>query len=424
MLRLHRGPGGTVCEDRPPSTKVNAPVPDLLPFRGLRFRDMVDLTRLAAPPYDVVDEEERAALENSDPRNAVRLILPQGGDERYASAAAALSAWRADGSLSLDDRAGLYAYRMTWSDGGRSRRTTGVIGALVLPDSGSVGDVLPHERTLPKPRSDRLDLLRATRANLDPIWALSLGSGMSECLADGALLASAVDPEGARHELSVLGDEHAAAIQAIVRSAPVLLADGHHRFETACTYRDEHPLDTGAGAIMAYVVELADDSLCVRPIHRLVTGAPTGLVDRLRDAFEVIPAGPNTPEALGTLEAAMDERGGIGLVEPRGLTLLILGPSARSAVGRLPEALQDVDGALFDVTVRPMLEGAELGYRHDAGAVAALVAKGAADAAFLLRAVTVPQIRAAALAGVRMPEKTTFFAPKPRTGLVFRLLDG
>ncbi len=246
----------------------------------------------------------------------------------------------------------------------------------------------------------------------------------------GAPVATALDAHGARHELWRLADPATIdAITSTVAAAPVVLADGHHRFETAATYRAERAAaeraaagpDPGAASIMALVVELADEQLCVRAIHRLVHGAPPDLRTRLAVMFDVRAAGANTPDAVAALQRRMQVEGGLGLVDGSGLALLVPRPDrlAPELAGQ-PEQLRSVDASVFDAGVRPAFGDAELTYRNDAPTVASLVDKGAADAAVLLRAVTIDQIRAAALARLRMPEKTTFFEPKPRTGMVFR----
>ncbi|HMG25213.1 MAG TPA: DUF1015 domain-containing protein [Acidimicrobiia bacterium] len=421
------------------STKVNRLVPEFLPFRGIRYalREAdapADVAAVAAPPYDVIDDDDRAGLEAADPRNSVRLILPRDGEDgrdRYRVAADCLHEWRRDGVLVVDDPARFYLYEMLFEDeNGRFRRTHGVVGALGLPPSGrgpaDVG-VLPHERTMNTATSDRLSLLRATRANLDPIWVLSLTEGLSTLLVPHRLplIAYCEDGDGVTHRLFRLTEpERIAAVSKSVAAAPVVLADGHHRFETACAYRDERLAagidDVGAGRIMAFAAELADDELSVRPIHRLLHGVEgVDVRGALTGRFSVVEAGPNTPDGIASLRRRMRDEGGLGLVDRSGLALL---RPAADVVGE-PEVLRDVDSTRFDTHVRPALPGATVTFRSDAAAVAALVEKGAVDAAVLLRPVSVAQIRAAAFAGVRMPEKTTFFSPKPRTGMVFRSLD-
>jgi uncharacterized protein (DUF1015 family) len=404
-------------------------VADLVPFRGVRYTDGPDLSTVAAPPYDVVDAREHAELLARDANNAVRLILPDGAQgDPYECAALTLAAWLGDGVLAVDASPALYAYRMiTPGTGARAGTTVGVIGALTLPDGPDQGEILPHERTLPKAKSDRLALLRATRANFDPIWGLTLSRGLTELVAEVETVAFAVDDGGVRHELGVItAAEPLEAIRSLVRSAPVVLADGHHRFETACTYHQEVG-DAGAGKILALVVELDDAQLDVRPFHRVVTGDVGDLRPRLAHdrMLRVQPRGAATPDGLAALLSELETAGALGLVDHAGLALLAIddaGPGAATC-DALPPTLRDVDAARFDVLVRPTLDGATLAYRSDAAAVAAEVREGSADAAILLRPVTVSQIRAAAAAGVRMPEKTTYFAPKPRTGLVMRVLD-
>jgi uncharacterized protein (DUF1015 family) len=406
-------------------------VPDFLPFPGIRYavrRDGSapdDISDVCAPPYDVVEPEARVALAARAPHNAVRLILP----DNYAAAAATLARWRADGVLTTDARPAFSIYRMDFrGDDGRPQQTTGVIGALGLDDAGGV---LPHERTLPKAKSDRLELLRATRANLDPIWGLSLGSGLTALLEpDGPPLAHAVDEDGFHHSLWRLDDpDRVAAVASAVGSGKLVLADGHHRYETARNYRSERAAgavpDPGADKIMTLVVELAPEQLCVRAIHRMLSGlGGTDLRTALSNAFSVRDIGPSGPEGIAALETTMQREGGLGLVDERGLALLTPRPDLEARMREQPEQLRTVDSARFDVGVLPAVpDGVSLAYRNDAAAVAAQVAEGNADAAVLLRPVSVKIIRDAAEAGVRMPEKTTYFAPKPRTGMVFRSLD-
>jgi uncharacterized protein (DUF1015 family) len=398
-------------------------VPDFLPFPALRYAisgHATDLSAVCAPPYDVIEPEDRAALLATDPHNAVRLILP----DSYTAAADLFAQWQANGTLVLDEAPTFSIYRMQFTgDDGTARVTTGVIGALELDRDG----VLPHERTLPKAKSDRLELLRATRANFDPIWGISLAPGLSDLLQPrGEPLAVARDRDGVHHELYPVTDPaRLATISAAVAEAGLVLADGHHRFETACTYRDERgPDDPAAGAIMALVVELAPDQLCVRAIHRLLNDlGPLHIRDALAPVFDVRDAGANDAAGVVALEAAMRRERALGLVDAEGLALLVPTRALEQLVAELPAPLRGVDAARFEAGVLPAVPGVSLGYRNDAATVAAEVGKGNAQAAVLLRPVDVETIRAAAAAGLRMPEKTTFFAPKPRTGIVFRSLD-
>ncbi|MGZ4756046.1 MAG: DUF1015 family protein [Acidimicrobiia bacterium] len=419
----------TVPESVGPSRSItwepNTALPDFVPFRGLRYRHD-DLAAVTAPPYDVIDPDERAVLVARSPHNAVRLLLPEGD---YEGAARDLDAWQADGTLELDPEPAFYGYRMDFTDEhGKRRSTSGVIGALALPERAGEGDVLPHERTMPKAKSDRLALLRATRANLDPIWGLTPAAGLP--VADADPVAVTTDDLGVQHSLTRITDaETISEIRRVVGSAPLVLADGHHRFETGIAYRNERAETGNAtdddGRIMCLVVELAEHQLWVQPIHRLLTGiaGPAALRAALGAGFLVEDVGPADPERVERLEGRLRDVGGIGLVDASGLALLTPRADAREAASAdLPDALHDVASAWFDALAAPALEGVEISFRADAATVAALVGKGAADAAILLPPVTVEQIRTAALAGVRMPQKTTYFAPKPRSGLVYRPL--
>jgi uncharacterized protein (DUF1015 family) len=406
-------------------------LPEFLPFRGLRYR-RDDLAAVTAPPYDVIDADERAVLAARSPHNAVRLLLPEGD---YDGAAAALRAWQAEGVLARDAEPAFYGYRMSFTDDhGRARSTRGYIGALTLPAAAGTGDVLPHERTLPKAKSDRLQLLRATRANLDPIWGLTPLAALPA--PPGTPVATTVDDLGVEHTITPVTDrETIDAIRSAVASGPLVLADGHHRFETAIAARDERratgSATEGDGRVMCLVVPLAEDELWVQPIHRVLTRAPEppALRAALTGSFAVEELGPNEPETIEALEVRLRHDGGVGLVDAAGVVHLRPDPAAAdTATHDLPEALRDVPTACFEAMAGPALTSAgldehDIEYRADAATVAALVAKDAADAAIILPPVTVEQIRAAALAGLRMPQKTTYFAPKPRSGLVYRLLD-
>lgn len=390
------------------------------PFAGIRYDlDRNDLARVIAPPYDVIDEAQRAELVERDPHNAVRIDLPSeaDGERRYEMANDDLSAWLSEGVLVTDDRPSFTVYRMTATDdAGVQRRTTGVIGALELSPPGT--DILPHEHTTPKAKSDRLELLRSCRANLSAIWGLSLAKGLTELLpVDEPPLADLVDEDGVRHTIWRVDDPGAcAAIGAAVSGQPIVVADGHHRYETSLAYKGEREIAEGdagaAGATMAYVVELVEDELTVHAIHRLLTGLPDDLdlVAALSPWFE--DAGP--PPADEPITAAMATAGCLTLVLPDREVRLRPRPEA------LADA-RDLDSSRLDVGLAA-LPPHDVRFQHGVDNVRAAVASGAAQAGVLLRPATVAQIEATAHGGERMPPKTTFFHPKPKTGLVFRRL--
>lgn len=358
-------------------------MPRFEPFPGIRYAPSLDLDEVTAPPYDVMSEAERDAYAAKHPANAVHYDAPR-GDDAYGSAARLLAALRADGTL-VTDEPSLYLYRMT--NGGR--HTTGVIGALALERPGE-GDVLPHEHTTKKAKSDRLDLLRSTHANLSPIWGLSLAKGLADLtVPTGEPDGRATDEDGIVHELWRIGD--AARIAAIVErieSEPVVIADGHHRYETCLAYKDEQDGAGGHDLTMMFVVELTEDELDVQPIHRLLRGVDAA-----------------------TIAAQLDL--------PPGDAMTLVGPDRTWSFGRKPDGPELDTEQLAQALAA--VDGVEVSYQH--GDVAALVRAGEADAAVVMRPVTVATIQAVANRRDRMPPKTTYFFPKPRTGFVLRSLD-
>jgi uncharacterized protein (DUF1015 family) len=401
-------------------------MPRFEPFQGLRYdTGRVDPNAVIAPPYDVIEPPERAILARRHSANAVRVELPEQDTrarlDRYQNAAHLLSEWQEDGKLRRDSDPSFYAYRMTPPDGGV--QTTGIIGALAMDTDGS-GDVLPHEETLPKPKSDRLELLRATNANLSPIWGLSLTPGLSKTYdVDSQPAVVATDDEGVRHELWVIDDEGTiGAVKAAVADSPVVIADGHHRYETSLAFQQERRKalgggDLGAGdfdLVMAMVVELSDKELAVGPVHRILSGLPDGfdLVDAFSSWFDVMRAGDFTPRTT----AALGESAALALVMPSGVWLLSPKDGTAEAAG------SDLDSSMVALVVAELPEH-ELEFRYSWRDAVAAVDRDQAQAAVLLRPVTVEQIAEWARAGRRMPPKSTFFHPKPRTGMVYRTLS-
>ncbi|MGI8983586.1 MAG: DUF1015 family protein [Acidimicrobiales bacterium] len=401
-------------------------MPRFEPFAGVRYDlDRVDLDAVVAPPYDVVGSEELAGLESRSPYNVVRVDLPRdsgAGADSYATAGALLEEWLAGGILHTDPEPGFYAYRMGYHDtDGNSRQIAGVLGALEVVTPGE-GDVLPHEETQSKIRDDRLRLLRACRADLSPVWGLSMAEGLTDLCsaAPGAPVARCTDDEGVHHRLWRLDQPGVVdAVTATVGSAPVVIADGHHRYSVALARRDEVRAERGTvggdeDLLLALVCELGDSQAGVRPIHRLIGGLPAtfDVGAALEPFFEVVPAGP--PSA--TLPDRMAEAGGLGLVvagSPARLLLPRTDAGERDAVSTAPDA------ALLDAALAT-LPAHTLGFDHSLDSVLALAADGEVSAGVLLRPVDVREIARSAVAGRRMPTKTTFFHPKPRTGMIFR----
>jgi uncharacterized protein (DUF1015 family) len=393
-------------------------------FRGLRYQpELAPLAQVIAPPYDVITPAERVHLATRNQANAVLVELPEadlrGGRDRYAVATDLFYRWINEGILAPDAEPSLYPYRMTDTSG---HVTTGVIGLLGLADPGEESDILPHEQTLPKPKSDRLDLLRATRANLSPIWGLSMADGVTATFdpTDDEPVGDVYDDDGVRHQIWVLSDPDAIdAVRTAISRAPVVLADGHHRYSTAQTYQAEARAANGDEPgphdfVLALVVELSEDQLSVGAIHRTISGLPEGfdLVDALGEWFDVVRAGAADDRTL----SALGESSSLALVTGGQAYMLL--PHA----DLLEQEGNDLDSNLV-ATVLAGLPPHEVMHRHSVAEALEALDDGSGQAAFLLRPVTVKQIENWANDRRRMPPKTTYFSPKPRTGVVFRSLD-
>lgn len=393
-------------------------MPRFEPFAGLRYSPshISTLDDVVCPPYDVINESQREALVHRSACNVVRLELPEGPDA-YRGAAALLDAWRDGGVLFRDHGRAFYGYRMSFRDpSGAARSSIGVIGALGLEPPGA--GILPHEETTPKAKTDRLELLRATRANLSPIWVLTPETGLAAlCEAPVHPSCHATDERGAIHELwPITEPDRIAAITELVGGGPVLVADGHHRYETALTYEAEIGDEAGDHhAVMALVVELAGDQLSVQAIHRLVSDLPAGfdLLGGLDPFFDLTP----TPPPDSSITARMADAGALAVVTASGTWL------ARPRPTVIDTAVHDLDSSRLDVALASFPDHT-VTFQHGWFDAAAEAIGGRSRAAVLVRPASVEQIAGVAQGGVRMPPKTTFFAPKPRTGMVIRdLLD-
>lgn len=391
-------------------------MPAFLPFRGVRYAADHDLGVVTAPPYDVLSAADRAQLAAAHPNNVVHVDVPIGSDP-YVRAATQFRAWLDDGVLVRDPTPSFTLYRMDFVDAaGRRRRTVGVLGALEVVDEGS-GEVLPHERTTPKATTDRLDLTRATRANLSPVWGLSLREQLSDALlAKGTPMGSFVDSAGVAHSIERVDDpDRVRSLSRLVSSAPVLIADGHHRYGVARTYRNERRAagdGTDAETTLTYVAELVEDQLSIAAIHRLYKAVS---VDALRDAlagyFDVVAAGRLPADVV----AEMDRRGSLCMVAPSLDAWWLTPRNGAFGAGR------NLDSDRLETALRTIAH--EVAYQHGVDEVREHLEHGHADAAILIRPTGIDEIRRTAAERLLMPPKSTFFTPKLRTGMVFRTLE-
>ena len=394
-------------------------MPRFEPFIGIRYDTAtLDPALVTAPPYDVISPTNRAALVASAPTNVVRIDLPIDGDDPYGDAAQQFAQWRSEGVLIEDPQPSFTVYRMDApNENGIIGHTTGVIGAMELTRPGE-GDILPHEFTTPKAKSDRLDLLRSTRSNLSADWGLSPARGHTALLESSEAPLCRFEADGVTHSVWRITDTaRIDAIRAAIGSAPIVIADGHHRYETSLAYRDERRASDGNGgqadAVMTFVVELVEDELDVGPIHRLLAGLPEGFDFRAAfdPFFEFEAFRFNDSPTVRRIQ----ELGGLVLVLPGDTWLLRPRPETISAT-------RDLDSSRLDLALASLPDHT-LVYQHGVEHIRSAVDSGAAQAGVLLRPVTIDQIIEIAKGGEKMPPKSTFFAPKPRTGVVFRSID-
>jgi uncharacterized protein (DUF1015 family) len=414
---------------------------DVQPLKTLRYDPDVagPLEDLIAPPYDVIDDEGRAELAARNPHNVVELDLPPS----YEAAAETLDEWRRNGVLVQEDEPAIWALRQDYrAPDGSTRSRTGFFARVRVEDYGA-GRIRPHERTHPGPKEDRLRLTRATRANLSPIFSLfpDAGGAATETLAQatgGEPFAEATDREGTRNTLWRVSDpEQIAALQAALADAELLIADGHHRYETARVYADELGGEGDHRYVLMFLVALDDPGLLIFPTHRMLSGLKDHSekqeairdvarrdfhIETLEDARELEPPADGGRVAFGYMDSFLKRPFRLTLKDQR---------IADDALAGMPEPYRRLETAVLEALVlRGALGMSEddishlrgLDYSKSLEDAIERVESGAADAGFFMRATPVEQVREVAEAGESMPPKSTYFYPKVPTGLVFNPL--
>nr|WP_240489888.1 DUF1015 domain-containing protein [Actinomadura atramentaria] len=402
----------------------------LAPFRGVRFdpRRVGGLAAVTSPPYDLIDDQAVRALLDGDGHNVARLIRSRAAGADHAEAAATLRRWLADGSLAPDDRPALYVYEA--AEGARVLQR-GLIGALGLRAEGD-GVVLPHENVYPGPVRDRLALMTATRANLEPILLTYEGGAATAAIVDRAAdadpLVAFLDRDGLTHRLWSITDPRLhAEIARDLLPRRALIADGHHRY---ATYRLLQARQDGPGPCdygMALLVDSTRYPPRLSAIHRVVPGLPPErAAAAARTAFTVAPQ-PDPDTGLAALAAA---RGPAFLLGgPDDLHLLTDPDPARLARVLPPDAsplLRSLNTTVLDrLLIADVwdLPASAVEIVHDDPRAALDLARATGGTAVLLNPLSVEDVTALAARGERVPRKSTSFGPKPRSGLVLRLLD-
>ncbi|WP_040162197.1 DUF1015 family protein [Nigerium massiliense] len=389
-------------------------MPRFLPFRAVRFAPGTDLDSVIAPPYDVLSPGDVTELAGRSEHNIVHVDVPRGEGDRYGAARDQWNSWEEAGVTVREEEPSFTIYRMRFVDShGVERDVAGVLGGLEVVDEGA-GGVLPHERTTPKAKTDRLDLTRATATNMSPVWGLSLAHGLTDLLREPGEEVGRLEVEGVTHIVERVTDaERLRAITDLLASDDVLIADGHHRYAISRTYRDEvreatGRADSAAEETLAFVNELVDHQLSIEAIHRIYPGAdPQRLREELAASFDLTPAPRPTPETLREMVAS--DR--MMLVTASGAEWLAPKDGAFDGVRAL-------DGAYLEHALAEL--DPDVDYQHGLDHVLERVDSGEIAAAVLIRPTSLVEIQRTAREGLLMPPKSTFFTPKLRTGFVVR----
>jgi uncharacterized protein (DUF1015 family) len=441
-------------------------MPAVLPFRGLRYAAARPqaLSRLIAPPYDVISPEQRDALAGRDPQNVVHVTLDKerpgdGPDEnRYLRSARAWRAWQEQGLVKADPRPAVYGLeqRFTGPDGRPCLR----LGAIVAVRLHAYGDgvILPHEKTLAAPLQDRLELLRRVQANLSPVFGLfedprKDGYQALRGLVQGDPVAEADSDDGVHHRLWRVDDPALVGrLQAAVAERKAFIADGHHRYEAAVAYRDEVdrarpglPDRAGHRWMMMALCSMSDPGLCIYPTHRLLLGMALDLpafLEKLERFFQVTALVEDLARPAGRAWAIskLAEHSGKSTTflmvtgqDRRGRILTLRDDADLAGVPMPPsQTLRDLDVTalhaivlqhLLGISPEAQLRQENLRYEMDAGAAVNRVLAGEFPLGFLVNPTPLWQVQAVAEEGGTMPQKSTYFFPKLASGLVMRNVD-
>ncbi|CAN5868486.1 DUF1015 domain-containing protein [soil metagenome] len=430
-------------------------MPELRPFRGLRYApraDAADAAALLCPPYDVISATERARLAGLDPRNAVHVELPlsatgEAGAAAYRHAARLFTEWQSDGTLRRDDRPLIYGYEQTYAlPTGEHARARGFYCLLRLEEFASDAGVRPHERTMAEPKEDRYQLLRAVQANLSPVvmlhepedGGLASAAALDQLLREAPQL-EAVDETGLGQRLwpaDPAVSAPAAALLELGSRRPLTIADGHHRYETALRFGAEERAAGGAGAdpaewVMVLLFDAFSGGLSVLSTHRFVQAGRdvAAVLEAAQELFET-----TRTDRRATLLGQLGQPGRLGLwthaggvlLEPRREALEPLLPAGASEALRWLDVtvLTSALPRLVGESAQALLDSGRLAYIKDADEVLARAERTEGGYAFLLPPTPVPAVLQVAAAGEQMPHKSTYFQPKPATGLVFNALAG
>jgi len=448
-------------------------MPTIQAFRGLRYDlgHVGSLSDVIAPPYDVIDAELQESLYERHPCNVIRLILNRSEpgdpdpDERYRRAARFLREWRSQGVLQTETQPALYVYHQQFEVEGQSLVRRGFMGRLRLERFGE-GRVFPHEETHAAAKADRLKLITACRANLSQIFGIypdeeNQTQEILEAATQSVTPLEATDHLGVVHRMWPVTDPRALNQAATtIADKPLYIADGHHRYETACNYRDQlaaagdFDRENPANYVLTMCVAMSDPGMVVLPTHRLLRGAPPisaeQLAEKIGECFDIQPAGEGPEQARDLWEEIEieDQQGALALYtgQDRRWTLARINATGRQRLktqatdrsdqwrglgvsilhGLLLEnllGLTDLPKPKYVHSVQEVIDGLAQGDDTGRDATGQQGTGGAFNLAALVMPATLEHIRQISGHGERMPAKSTYFYPKLLSGLVINPLE-
>jgi uncharacterized protein (DUF1015 family) len=426
---------------------------EIRPFRGLVYdTSKIKPTVALSPPYDVINDEQRGALEALDDKNSVRLILPQGeGDTKYGKAAELLRSWCEDGTLRRSDRPAIYRYHQIFPHPEEPERTIvrrGVIAGVRL-HAFDERVILPHERTLKGPKIDRLKLMTATDAHFSQIFTLySDPSGESDRIFEKVELSEptleGTTADGTRHRLWEVTDrELVGAYRKLMSAHKLYIADGHHRYETMLALREQYrqaaggelPSDSDAEFGTLFIANMDDSGMIVLPTHRLIHSLGSFDKDeflrRVGEVFNVREVELDAEEVRANLRGCMTPAVVAAFPDKSAFLLSLKADFDRAGAG-LKGVLGELDVSVLHGVILESILGIDraaqeaksnIYYLKDTGAAVEAIKAGEGQVCFLMRATPLEQVKDCSDAGEFMPQKSTFFYPKIASGIVIRTID-
>ena len=401
-------------------------------FQGFRYNPekIENLSKVLAPPYDVISPEEQEELYGVSPYNVVRLILSKcEGEQKYVKAGATFRDWIADQVLIQEAEPSIYPYHQQFDLDGKKIIRRGFIATVRIEDFSSK-IILPHERTFPKPKMDRLKLTLACKANLSPVFSIysdpegSIEKAIGENIEDEPLIDS-LYRDGVRNKLWKISDRDIISkIKTTMSDSNLLIADGHHRYETALEYRNQQRNNSGTGSgerlyeyVMMYLARAEDDGLLINPTHRVLKNLGSldlkVFIQKIGERFNI---------------KRIDFREAVSSLGSR--EFLIVSKDTRNVIkvspkDLYPESFKNLAVMLLhNVVLKEIIteERSEILYTKSIKEVSELVKSGQYILGFILPPLTASDIFEVVLADEKLPHKTTYFFPKTLSGLVFNPL--